>query len=50
MIIGGIMSLFKEEPIDTITTINPFQLTREQSKRIRMLQDVLEVETDKKAT
>lgn len=49
MIIGGIMSLFKEEPIDTITTINPFQLTREQSKRIRMLQDVLEVETDKKS-
>lgn len=49
MIIGGIISLFKEEPIDTITTINPFQLTREQSKRIRMLQDVLEVETDKKS-
>lgn len=49
MVIGGIMSLFREEPIDTITTINPFQLTREQSKRIRMLQDVLEVETDKKS-
>ncbi|MGO5524678.1 Wzz/FepE/Etk N-terminal domain-containing protein [Phocaeicola plebeius] len=49
MAIGGIMSLFREEPIDTTTTINPFQLTKEQSKRIRMLQNVLEVETDKKS-
>lgn len=49
MVIGGIMSLFREEPIDTIATINPFQLTKEQYKRIRMLQDVLEVETDKKS-
>lgn len=49
MVIEGIMSLFREEPIDTIATINPFQLTKEQYKRIRMLQDVLEVETDKKS-
>lgn len=46
----GVKSLFNQEEGDTIKTINPFQLTKEQSKRIKMLQDILEVETDKKTT
>lgn len=37
MLIGGIKSLFKGEQKDSITTIDPFHLTSEQSGRIGML-------------
>lgn len=47
-LIGGVKSLFKEEQKDTVKTIDPFHLTREQSGRIGMLKDILKVETDKK--
>lgn len=46
--IGGIKSLFNKEKSDTTKTINPFQLTKEQDMHIKMLQDVLRVETDVK--
>lgn len=48
MLIGGVKSLFKEEQKDTVKTIDPFHLTREQSGRIGMLKSILKVETDKK--
>lgn len=50
MLIGGIKSLFKETPKDSVKTIDPFHLTPEQSGRIGMLKKVLKVETDKKTT
>lgn len=49
MLIGGIKSLFKGEQKDSITTIDPFHLTSEQSGRIGMLKKILKVETDKKS-
>lgn len=48
MLIGGIKSLFKEEPKDSTKTIDPFRLTPEQSGRIGILKKILKVETDKK--
>lgn len=48
MVIEGIKSLFKEEQKDNIKTIDPFRLTPEQNGRIKMLKNVLTVETDKK--
>lgn len=50
MLIGGIKSLFKEDPKDCAKTIDPFHLTPEQSGRIGMLKKILKVETDKKTT
>lgn len=50
MLIGGIKSLFKEAPKDSVKTIDPFHLTPEQSGRIGMLKKILKVETDKKTT
>lgn len=46
--IGGVKSLFSQERPDTVKTINPFQLTKEQDMHIKMLQDILRVETDVK--
>jgi hypothetical protein len=43
MLIGGIKSLFKGEQKDSITTIDPFHLTSEQSGRIGMLKKILKV-------
>lgn len=49
MAVGGLMSLFRDEPEDTArAAIDPFQLTPEQNERIGMLKSVLKVKTDKK--
>lgn len=39
---------FQPRKPDTVTTIDPFKLTKEQDMHIKMLQDVLKVETDVK--
>ncbi|WP_317345534.1 chain-length determining protein [Phocaeicola plebeius] len=47
--IGSIMSLFKEDPNDSIQKkIDPFYLTLEQTAKIETLKKILKIETDKK--
>ena len=47
--IGFIKELFTEET-DTITILNPFQLTREESKKIKFLRENIFAEIDKKTS
>ena len=45
--IGAIKGLFTEEP-DTVATLNPFQLTKEESEKIKFLRENIQAEIDKK--
>lgn len=47
MAIGAIKSLFSEEA-DTVSVLNPFQLTKEESEKVEGLRKVLMAEVDKK--
>lgn len=47
MVIGAIKSLFTEDT-DTISVLNPFQLTEEESKKVEGLRKVLTADVDKK--
>ncbi len=47
-IIDNISSLFKEDEMNEDETIDSFKLTKEQSKRIKMLQETISAEIDKK--
>ena len=45
--IGAIKSLFSEEP-DTVSVLNPFQLTKKESEKVEGLRKVLTADVDKK--
>ena len=47
MAIGAIKSLFSEEA-DTVSVLNPFQLTKEESEKVEGLRKVLTANVDKK--
>lgn len=47
MAIGFIKGLFTEEP-DTVTTLNPFQLTEEENEKIKFLRENILADIDKK--
>ena len=47
MAIGAVKSLFSEDT-DTVSVLNPFQLTEEESEKVEGLRKVLTVEVDKK--
>lgn len=47
MAIGAIKSLFSEET-DTVSVLNPFQLTKEESEKVEGLRKVLTADVDKK--
>ncbi len=47
MAIGAIKSLFSEEA-DTVSVLNPFQLTKEESEKVEGLKKVLTANVDKK--
>lgn len=46
-VIGAIKGLFIEEP-DTVATLNPFQLTKEESKKVEFLRKNIVADIDKK--
>lgn len=46
--IGGIISLFKEEEESENTDINPFHLTKEESKKVKGLRKSIAAQVDKK--
>lgn len=46
MAIGAIKGLFTEEP-DTVATLNPFQLTKEESKKVEALRKNIVADIDK---
>lgn len=47
MAIGAIKSLFSEE-IDTVTTLNPFQLTQKEAGKVASIKQAITAEVDKK--
>lgn len=47
MAIGFVKDLFTEEP-DTVAILNPFQLTKEESKKIKFLRENILADIDKK--
>ena len=47
MAIGFVKGLFTEEP-DTVAILNPFQLTKEESKKIKFLRENILADIDKK--
>lgn len=47
MAIGAIKGLFTEEP-DTVAILNPFQLTKEESEKIKLLRENILADIDKK--
>lgn len=47
MAIGSIKSLFSEE-VDTVTTLNPFQLTEKEASKVEAIKHAITAEVDKK--
>lgn len=45
--IGAIKSLFTENP-DTVSTLNPFQLTKEENKKVETLRKTIQANIDKR--